>query len=111
MENNIPFRHGDWNFIPIDVDAAGAAEPPAKRFVFGEGEGVGHLHVAVADRPGSMQWHKDGDGWIAKILEPVALEHPQHSMKLDIIVPPGTYRVVRRREKDWFSGSVRRIVD
>lgn len=107
---NIPLRHGDWMFIPCD-DAATDAVSAGERFTFGEGEATGHFHVAVAERPGDMLWSKRGDEFIAKVLAPIHAEHPQHSLKVDLEIPPGTYRVVQIREKDWFSGAVRRVID
>lgn len=103
-------RHGDWMFVPVD-ESADDAKPAGKTFTFGEGEATGHYHVAVASRAGDMLWSKRGDEFIAKVLAPIHAKHPEHSLKGDLIIPPGTYRVVRRREKDWFAGAVRRVID
>lgn len=104
------YRHGDWTFSPTDEDISNPL-PQTETFTFGEGEATGHYHVAVADRPTDMLWQRCGDEFIARVLAPVRLEHPEHSLKGDLVVPPGTYRVYRRREKDWFSMAVRKVID
>jgi len=104
------YRHGDWTFAPVDDEIA-TPLPQAEQFTFGEGEATGHHHVAVAERAGDMLWEKRGDEFVAKVLATISLRHPEHSLKGDLVVPPGTYRVYRRREKDWFSMATRRVID
>lgn len=107
----LTYRHGDWTFTPTFTDDIRDPLPQTEKFVFGEGEATGHYHVALAARPDDMLWERRGDEFIAKVLEPIALQHPEHSLKGDLVIPPGTYRVYRRREKDWFSLSTRRVID
>lgn len=113
MKNNkISWRHGDWSLVPFDGQMTGEKIIHNKdEFTFGEGEATNHFHIAKLPK-GDMQWYKQADGsWLVDFKSEARLTHPEHSMKVDMIVPAGKYKVYQRREKDWFSGAVRKVVD
>lgn len=107
------YRHGDWSFVPFNGKIDGKKiEHNRADFTFGEGEATNHFHTLHAPTKDDMQFYRQEDGsWIVELKTEAYLTHPEHSMKVDMKVPAGTYRVFQRREKDWFSLSVRRVID
>ena len=75
-------------------------------FVLAEGETTGHKHTIVSP---SMEIRQTEDGrYYFSTDSPAEVSHEEHKT---ITLEPGIYRVDRIREKDWFSGAVRRIID
>lgn len=85
-------------------------EPVAReqgRVILAHGEATGHAH-AIKDKRAALFrdpklaavfMHVSGDA-------PVALEHDEHS---EIMVPPGSYRVIRQRE--YQPNAIRTVAD
>jgi hypothetical protein len=53
----------------------------------------------------------DNGDYVFQTKSEVRVTHPEHSAKVDLILPAGTYRLNQRREIDWFSQTVRRVID
>ena len=106
------YRNGDWSFVPFAGEITGEKINHNKdEFTFGEGEATNHMHTAHLPKE-DMQFYKQTDGsWLVEFKSEARLTHPEHSMKVDMIVPAGVYKVYQRREKDWFSGAVRKVID
>lgn len=106
------FRNGDWTFTEIE---SVKIEKPIKHngsFVFAEGEATGHFHTIVCEKPEDLTIEKTLTGDYVFVLKSAAkITHPEHSMKVDLEIPPGTYRLNQRREKDWFSMVTRKVID
>lgn len=95
---NRPYRQGDVLLMPCaDVPASARAEAPEDgRVVLARGETTGHAHVMAADRVCHFRDDGTGGGFLRiDGTDPVALTHEEHD---ELMVPPGSYRVVRQRE-------------
>lgn len=111
-------RNGDWSFKKIDesdYNKLSKGLSPEKHdgiYTFAEGEATGHLHQTKVKNKENMTFIKMPDGsYLVKLEEEGLVTHPEHSLKVDIKVPPATYRLYKRREKDWFSLATRKVVD
>ena len=105
------YRHGDWNFIPAEK-IAGEKIKTDNEFTWAVGEARNHNHTAHATDITKMNWYKMPDGsYFVDFKEDIKLTHPEHSTKIDLVVPIGIYKVIQRREKDWFQLTVRKILD
>lgn len=110
---HIPLRHGDWGFYPTNKELTGEKVIlTSNEFTWGLGEKTGHNHTLHTERIEDMEWYPQPDGsYLVKINAEAWATHPQHSLKGDLKVAPGVYRVQQSREKDWFSLATRKIVD
>lgn len=105
MNNKQTYRHGDLFFTPVDK-LEGSEVKHNGSFVLAEGETTGHKHLLTADR---MTIRKTEDGRFYLSLEtPGTITHEEHKT---IVLPPGIYEMGNEREKDWFSGAVRQVID
>lgn len=108
----ISFRNGDWSITEYKGELSGAPLKHAGSFVFAEGEATGHFHTIVAQKPQDLVIEKIANGDYIFVLKSEArITHPEHSMKVDLVVPAGTYRLNQRREKDWLSMTTRKVID
>ena len=92
------YRQGDILLMPCaSIPAEAREEVPADgRVVLARGETTGHAHVMAADRVCHFRDDGSGGGFVRiKGDAPVALTHEEHA---PLMVPPGSYRVVRQRE-------------
>ena len=106
------YRNGDWTFIEVSEKLEGKELKHNGSFVFAEGEATGHFHTIVAPKKKDLRIVKTPNGDYMFVLESEArITHPEHSMKVDIVLPPGTYRLQQRREKDWMSMVTRKVID
>lgn len=105
------YRHGDFLFSKVE-SIEGMPVESKSRFVFGVGEATNHEHALTVKDPLKMKWFKAPDGgWFVDLREEGIATHPEHSLKTDLVIAPGIYRVRQILEKDWFSGAVRRVID
>lgn len=101
------YRHGDIPLHPLKK-ASGEIIKHSGSFVLALGEATGHHHkISVAD-PADMEIRQTPAGYILVLRSEGSLSHEEHGT---ISISPGTYSVGREREKDWFSLSVRRVID
>jgi hypothetical protein len=101
-------RHGDVNLQPVEK-IEGEIVKHIGKFVIAEGETTGHKHVITVENPNDMEIRKMSNGLYAFILKSEGIiTHEEHKT---LIIPPGTYKEVREKEMDWFSLSVRRVID
>lgn len=106
----LPIRQGDILLVPVRVaPPAGRTVPrhPQRGLILAEGEATGHAH-AVQEPDATLTETGTADAvecWLIASV-PVTLSHEEHA---PVMVPTGTYRVVRARE--YTPEEVRRIAD
>ena len=104
-------RNGDWSFIPFNGEMP-AESKNEKDFVFAEGEATNHFHIAHVSSPEKMKYTKMSDGsYLVEFFEEATITHPEHSEKVDLKIAPGKYKLVQKREMDWFQNVARKIID
>ena len=109
---NTSYRNGDWSFTPTTKKLEGKTIKHNGSFVFAEGEATGHFHTIKVKDKEDMELAKMPDGsYLVTFKSEATITHPEHSMKVDLIVKPGTYRLHQRREKDHFANVVRKVQD
>lgn len=92
------YRQGDVLLVPCpDIPVSARPEPPEQgRVVLARGETTGHAHAMAAQRVCHFREDGTGGGFVrVDGSAPVALTHEEHA---PLMVPPGSYRVVRQRE-------------
>jgi hypothetical protein len=105
------YRNGDWHFIPTTEKHEENVTHKGS-FIFATGEATNHHHVAIVAKPEDMIFTKMPDGsYLVTFHSTARITHPEHSMIQDLFVPAGTYKLLQRREQDWFSLTVRKIID
>jgi hypothetical protein len=91
------YRQGDVLIIPVDA-APGPLEAVVRengRIILAHGEATGHAHAIRADGAALFRDPELAAMFLTVTGEPAALEHDEHDT---IMLPPGTYRIVRQRE-------------
>ena len=104
------FKHqGDVPFYPYDGEIKGEKFNHNGSVTLALGEATGHHHTIYVPKPEDMNAVKTADGgWILTLKAEGVIKHQEH---LPIVIPIGTYRIGREREKDWFSLSTRKVID
>lgn len=106
------FKHqGDVTFFPLGENDFNDGKPTEHNgsFVLALGEQTGHKHVIAVEKPTDMVIHTLIDGnRIITLFGPATITHEEHKA---ITLSPGRYRVGKEKEKDWFSLSVRKVID
>lgn len=106
------YRNGDWTFVPTNEELKGEVIKNKKDFTFAEGEATNHFHTIHVPKADDMILTKLSDGsYMVQFNKEARVTHPEHSIKKDLIVPIGTYKLVQRREKDWFQLITRKVID
>lgn len=107
----ISLRQGDWSFIPTEGNVTNEIKHNGE-FIFAEGEATNHFHAIKVKDKEDMHLTKMPDGsYLVTLTSEATVTHPEHSMKVDLVVPIGTYKLVQRREKDWFQLVTRKVID
>ena len=102
------YRHGDISFHKVSK-AEGELVKHNGSYVVAEGETTGHKHLLKVKNPENLIIHKDTFGNMYFTLkEEGTISHEEHKT---LTIGIGTYKEVREREMDWFSKSVRRVID
>ena len=110
-------RHGDWLLKAVDALPEGLKEAKNKvqsdtTFRFATGEASNHHHEVTVKVPEHMEWFSDEPGnYYVKLTEEGIATHPEHSMKVDLVVPAGIYKVYQAEEFDWFQMVARKVID
>jgi hypothetical protein len=105
------YRNGDWTFVETTKQVS-SLEKHQGNYVFAEGEATGHLHTISVPEVDDMKITKLPDGsYIVDLRADATVAHPEHSLRGDLKVAPGTYHLVQRREKDWFTLATRKVID
>lgn len=109
MKKEIKYRrHGDISLQPVS-ETEGEIVKHEGRFVLAEGETTGHKHVLTVEKPTDLEIRKTADGRFYFDLKASGrITHQEHR---EITIMPGIYEMTHEREKDWFSLSVRRVLD
>lgn len=109
MANQQFLHQGDVPIYPYSGKVEGEKVKHAGSVTLAYGEATGHHHTISVPNIEDMDAVKLPDGgWLLTLRAEGTLLHQEH---LPIIVPPGTYRIGREREKDWFSLATRKVVD
>lgn len=109
---NIPLRNGDWNLIPTTDKLEGKELAHKGEYVFAEGEATNHFHALKVKDKDDLRIVKLLDGsYIFELKKKGIATHPEHSLKVDLEIPAGTYKLTQRREKDWFQLVTRKVID
>ena len=107
-------RHGDLMIVAISKNSVslegGEKVKETKSLVLAEGETTGHKHILDVPNLGDMDVYKLVDGsWLLSLKKDGVIIHEEHG---NIVLPQmQDYIVYKKREKDWFSGAVRKIID
>jgi hypothetical protein len=102
------YRHGDISFHP-SKGAKGEKVEHNGSFVCALGEATGHHHRLTVKNPEDLEIVKDKEGrYFFSLKSEGVLTHEEHK---EVVVAPGIYEMKNEREKDWFSMSVRRVID
>ncbi len=107
MKNQNQHQQGDVLLRKVDAIPEGA-KPVVReggRLILARGEATGHHH-AIASKDASL-FELDGVLYL-DVRDPVVIEHEEHGPQT---LPPGTYRVDKVREHDYFQDAERRVVD
>jgi hypothetical protein len=105
-------RNGDWAFVETKDTPQGEEVKHDGSFIFATGEATNHHHLISIPEVDKMKIWKLPDGsYMVDLREEATVTHPEHSLKTDIKLKPGRYKLGQRREKDWFSLATRKIVD
>lgn len=105
-------RNGDWHFVPVKEKLTGKAQKHKGSYIFAVGEATNHNHVIEVPNVEDMKIYKLADGsYMVDLRAEAKVTHPEHSLKKDLYVAPGRYKLVQRREKDWFQLVTRRVID
>src|SRR5262245_6090974 len=105
------YRQGDVLLVPTSAAEVPATAVPAPRdragrMILARGEATGHAHVIVGPDVILLADRDDIDRLFVKIVSRARVVHEEHDA---IIVPAGSYRVVRQRE--YVPGSYRPVAD
>lgn len=108
--NKNDFSHqGDVPIYPYNGNLSGEKVQHDGSLILAYGEATGHHHKISVPNIEDMEAVKLPDGgWLLTLKSEATITHQEH---LPIKVAPGTYRVGREREKDWFSLATRKVVD
>lgn len=103
------FKHqGDIPCFPFEGEVKGKVINHTGSFILALGEATGHHHKITVANPDDLEIRQVEGGYILTLKSEATIEHQEH---LPIILTPGKYRTGHEREKDWFSLSVRRVID
>lgn len=104
-------RQGDVMVVRVGALPEKLTDVPVEngRVVLAHGESTGHHHSFAFDKRIAL-FREDGSGGGLFLSvtggAPAELTHQEHST---LLVPPGTYRVIRQRV--WEAGMARRVAD
>lgn len=106
------FRNGDWSITKYEGSLEGDKLKHQGKFVFAEGEATGHFHTLVVDKTQDLTIVKLPNGdYVFEAKSTIKVTHPEHSMKTDLEIPAGIWRLSQRREKDWLQMVTRKVID
>lgn len=105
---NQPIRHGDVGLKVINK-AEGEIINHNGSFTLAYGEATSHSHVITVPKLDDMTVYRCADGGIIFTLKSEGrLTHEEHKT---LIVPPGTYQIIREREYNYFEMSTQKVID
>jgi hypothetical protein len=101
--------HGDINVEKFEGEITGEIIKHTGSFTLAEGEQTGHRHVITVPSVDDMDVYKTADGGLFLVLRKEGtVTHEEHT---PIKIVPGTYRIDREREHDYFQKATRRVID
>ncbi len=102
------YRHGDLAFHFVK-ETSGEILKHNGSFVAAEGETTGHKHLIEVNNKNDLIIKKDTNGnYYFELINDGQISHEEHKT---IVLPRGKYKMLHEQEKDWFSLSVRKVVD
>lgn len=103
------YHQGDVPCYPFEGQITGEKIAHNGSVTLALGEVTGHNHTIYSSRIEDMDAYKTADGgWILTLRAPATIKHQEHK---DITLAPGTYRIGKEREYDWFQKAVRKVID
>lgn len=101
-------RHGDVPLHKTDK-VEGDKQNHEGSVILAWGETTGHNHQLTVENPTDLEVYKITDNeWTLVLKSEGKLTHPEHKT---LTIPPGTWRVGREREVDWFTQTTRKVID
>jgi len=102
------YRHGDVELHKAK-DIVGDEYSHKGSVILALGEKTLHHHQLTVEKPQDLLVYRINENeWTLVLSAPGTLTHPEHKI---LIIPPGTWRVGREREVDWFSQTTRKVID
>lgn len=102
------YRHGDVPFFKTEKIEGTKVEHKGSQIV-AWGEATGHNHqISVADKNDMDVYKITENEWTIVLRTEGTLTHPEHKT---LTIAPGTYRIGREREMDWFTEQTRKVID
>lgn len=102
------YRHGDLLLVATDQKHTGRKTRPVNgRLVLLEGEATGHAHTVSPEHATLVTTEQAGElrAWLT-LTAPTELTHQEHAT---IVLPPGSYEVIRQVE--YQAGELRNVAD
>lgn len=109
--NNKPIRHGEVLLFPVTkVPSSKGKTKKYMDFIVGHSE-TGHHHVLESKHQYAVTVLGD-DSVFVQLAKPAKLSHKKTvNRHHDLVVDPGTYQVIRKREYDPFGKAMREVWD
>lgn len=106
-------RNGDWFMVKVDSsELKGELLKHEGEFVFAEGEATNHFHaIKVKDKEDLKIVRLPDGSYVFQLKKDGVATHPEHSIKTDLKIKKGTYKLTQKREKDWFQLVTRKVID
>lgn len=107
--SNKPIRHGEVLMQPVSEIPKGKSGHHTS-FIVGHSE-TGHHHVLESKTEFEVTKISDDSIWV-QIFEPAKLNHKKTvNRHKDLVVQPGKYQVIRKKEYDPFEKVMREVWD
>ena len=101
-------RHGDVSVHKTDK-VEGKKQKHNGSVILAWGETTGHNHQIVVENPVNLEVYRISENeWTLVLKSEAKLTHPEHKT---LTIQPGTWRVGKEREVDWFSQTTREVID
>lgn len=101
------YRQGDVLIVPVTRIKGNPAPNDSRGVVLAEGEATGHHHrIGPSFRSAKLFNHEEGTYLRVNGKRAAPLTHEEHKT---IMIPPGSYKVIRQRE--YSPEAVRQVVD
>lgn len=108
ITENLPIRHGDINFIPVEKAEGNIVENKNKTYIVGST--TGHTHnLIVKDLKDLEITQNEGKEKFFNLKSDGILTHDEHKT---ITLPKGIYKQFQEEEVNHFAGSVKiKVID
>ena len=103
-------RHGDLIFTKLNKLPNGLTKIKHNgEFILVRGEHTGHSHRVLTQKKTDVNFFRDNEGrYIMEVVKPVNLVHEEHKT---ITFTPGIYIQEQEQEFDYFTKSIKKVID